>query len=112
MAQVYSTLFVDAHGVDTDTAAEFTFPTGDYIYIVRCMDVFLAGEGGGAFSVYDDAGATFWSVTSAEGGTGFWEHWEGRQVFLPGGQILFKPSTIDPFGHGDWRVSGYTLNAP
>ena len=111
MATVYSRLLFRAHAVDTDTVAVYTFPAG-YLYVVRDMDVFLAGEGGGAFSVYDGASCTFWSVTAPEGGTGFWEHWSGRQVFEAGDSVSFAPSTIDPFGHGDIRVSGYALTLP
>lgn len=111
MAAIYSVCFVRAHPVDTDTAITFVFPPG-FVYVVRQMDVFLAGVGGGEFGVADDAGCTFWSVTSAEAGTGFWEQWKGRQIFQAGWSMTFSCHTIDPFGHGDWRVSGYQFPVP
>jgi hypothetical protein len=111
LAVIYSALIWQDHAVPSDDTHFIDLPS-DVVTIIRDMDVFLAGVGGGAFSVWDDALCTFWSVQSPEGGTGVWEHWSGRQVFPPGGRLYFKPSLLDPLGTADLRISGYRLTPP
>lgn len=106
---VYSSLFVSAHDLSSDTAYSWPFGGDGLTFVIVHMDGFMAGVGGGYVQAYDQNGTTFWHVEAASGGTGDWEQWTGRQVFHSGDTLFFIGSTIDPLGHLDFRVSGYTL---
>ena len=109
-SSVYSKVFMDLHGVGSGDIEVITFEPDGYVWVVRCIDVFLAGVGGGEFNVYDDAGATFFAAQVPDA-SGSWQQWRGRQVFNPGNQISFEPQLLDPLGHADIRISGYQLSA-
>lgn len=111
MAGVYSQVFMDLHGVGSGDIEQITFEPEGFVWVVRDIDVFLAGVGGGEFNVFDDAGATFFAAQVADV-TGSWQQWHGRQVFNAGNQINFEPQLIDPLGHADIRISGYRLTLP
>lgn len=111
MASIYSRCLVRAHALASGTAYEFPFAEGA-TYIIRDMDAFLPGIGGGSVQVYDDALCTFWSDQQESASSGIWLQWRGRQVF-EGGQSIFVE--IENLGAtsaegGDIRISGYVLS--
>lgn len=112
MAQaIYSELIAQQHG-GAGATEYFQLLDPAYVWVIRDMDVFIAGVGGGAVDVFDEAGATFWFVEEATPSSGVWLSWRGRQVFEPGSSLHWKFTVLDPFGHGDIRVSGYRLTPP
>jgi hypothetical protein len=112
VAPIYSVRFAAVTGVDIHTVVSMTFPAGDYTYVLRDMDVFLAGEGGGGFTVHDSYGGTIWAVNEVNPFPGLWQQWTGREVYAPGDILYFGCDTADPLGHGDWSASGYALTGP
>lgn len=112
MAQpVYSELIASQH--EADGQVEYIVELDPaYIWVVRDIDAFIAGVGGGAIDVFDGNGVTFWQDEQASITTGLWMYWRGRQVFPPGSSLHWIFTVLDPFGHGDIRFSGYRLSPP
>lgn len=83
-----------------------------FVWVITCMDVFIAGVGGGAIQVNDSNKATFWYVAVPSDSTGDWEPWRGNQAFVGPDFIEATATVFDPLGHADLRISGYQLTLP
>jgi hypothetical protein len=113
VAQVYSEVIADLHGVSTDTVVEIPL-SDDYIWVVRDITFFAPGAVTANFQVYDDQDCTFMYDEVAEAGFSAYTHWQGRQVFPPSGRALFTTVTgitIESPTY-DVRISGYRLTLP
>lgn len=102
----YSLNFLSLAGL-TGTA---TIPVPDSsIYVVRDVCAYNGGGIEDALIYFEDGDTTgtwlAWGNVDLESYVG---HWEGRQVFQPGGSILVRVAG----GAWDVRVSGYNLDAP
>jgi hypothetical protein len=94
--------------VPNGTVIEYDFPAGLYTFVLRRIDVFLAGIGGGAVQAYDNYDSTFWSDTQPSPDDGFWFNWDGRQVFAPGDKLFLTADNLSS-DTSDFRASGYAL---
>ena len=111
---IYSRVIFKHHSIPTGTVVEFPLPESA-VYVVRDMDAFIPGIGGGAIQVYDADDITFWSDSQASGTNGVWFQWRGRQV-IQGPSSVFVTGValgvIDPSDGPDIRASGYILTTP
>ena len=105
---IYSRRIVSQHGLGSGVTFEIPLdPT--VVWVVRDMDAFIAGAGGGAVQVNDDHSTTFWEDEQHPPDVGVWMQWHGRQVFEPVASLYVTFTVLDPLGHGDIRISGYAL---
>lgn len=108
MPNVYSVAFLSVHNVPNGTVVEYDFPAGDWTFVLRRIDAFLSGIGGGAVQAFDNYDSTFWSDTQPSPDDGFWFNWDGRQVFAPGDKLFLTADNLSG-AHADFRASGYAL---
>jgi hypothetical protein len=102
---VYSYRFFEAQGLSAPGGV--TFAPG-YVYVVRCIDVHMGSQIGGAEGrVVTEAGAAFFWFNTGSLSAGY-APWRGRQVFQGGEGFQVIPDE----GVFDVVVSGYQLSLP
>jgi hypothetical protein len=106
-APVYSTRFIQAHGL-SGTAA-YSVPNG-YVAIVRDVDSFIGTPAGlNSLYLHGALGQAIW-WTEATVGQSQYASWRGRQVYFEGEDIEVEADVGITDGY-DVTVSGYLLTA-
>jgi hypothetical protein len=112
VAPIFSQLFVSAHGIDVGDVLPLPF-AGTGTYVLRDVSIFVVALGPVTAQMYDNFDATFFQLSEADAGGGFWAQWQGRQVFRPGDTLFFTATSLGGLltpGTFDVRASGYALS--
>jgi len=108
---VYTLPLRSLHEMNAEVTYQIPIELG-VVFVILCMDCFIAGVGGGAIQINDSNGATFWYNAQGSDTAGVWMQWLGHESFIGPDYIEATATVLDPLGHGDLRITGYQLANP
>lgn len=113
MSTIYSALIAELHDLGDVTPVFFE---AGFVYVIRSMDAFAPGPNAFAHVnvIANASSSTFWVADfgTVEESWGASLHWEGRQVFVPNGEIDLLVESSTALGGCDLRISGFKLTPP